>query len=80
MEGSCEYINKQSRTAKRGGPPAWGLGEVLATPHRKNVSCYESFTQKAPDLDVRGMDWIELAQYRNRWRILVNAVMNLRVP
>ena len=24
-----------------------------------------------------GMEWIELAQYRERWRVLVNAVMNL---
>jgi hypothetical protein len=27
-----------------------------------------------------GLDWIELAQYRDRWMALVNAVMNLRVP
>jgi len=27
-----------------------------------------------------GMDWIDLAQVRFRWRAVVNAVMNLRVP
>jgi hypothetical protein len=27
-----------------------------------------------------GMDWIDMAQDRGRWRALVNAVMNLRVP
>jgi hypothetical protein len=25
------------------------------------------------------VDWIQLAQYRDRWRALVNTVMNLRV-
>jgi hypothetical protein len=26
-----------------------------------------------------GLDWIDLAQNRNRWRAVVNVVMNLRV-
>jgi hypothetical protein len=32
------------------------------------------------EVGCRGMDWIEMAQDRNRWRKLVNAVMKLRVP
>jgi hypothetical protein len=27
-----------------------------------------------------GVDWIDLAQDRNRWRALVNSLLNLRVP
>jgi len=29
--------------------------------------------------DVGGMDWIDLAQDRDRWWALVNGVMNLQV-
>jgi hypothetical protein len=32
------------------------------------------------ELGCGGMDWIELAQDRDRCRELVNTVMNLRVP
>ena len=31
------------------------------------------------DLECVGMDWIELAQYSDRWRIPVNATMNVLV-
>ena len=32
------------------------------------------------EVGCEGMDWIELAQDSDRWRNLVNAAMNLRVP
>jgi len=32
------------------------------------------------EVGFEGIDWIVLAQDRDRWRELVNAVMNLWVP
>jgi len=32
------------------------------------------------ELGCGGVDWIDLAQERDRWLALVNAVMNFRVP
>jgi hypothetical protein len=32
------------------------------------------------DICWGGVDWIGVAQDRGKWRTLVNAVMNLRVP
>jgi hypothetical protein len=32
------------------------------------------------EVELDGVDWIDLAQDRDRWKAYMNAVMNLRVP
>jgi hypothetical protein len=40
----------------------------------------DNIKMELQDVGWEGMDWIDVAQGRDRWRALVNAVMNLRVP
>jgi len=38
------------------------------------------FKMDLQEVGCRDIDWIELAQDRDRWRALENAVMNLWIP
>jgi len=49
----------------------------LGRPRRRWEDNIKMYIQ---EVGCGGMDWIELAQDRDRWRSLVNAVMNIRVP
>ena len=40
----------------------------------------DSLKMALKKVGLRGVDWIGLAQNMNRWRVKVNAVINLRVP
>jgi len=48
---AANILNNSGGQTTRGGPPPWGLGEVLTFSRRKKVTCYEIFTRKASDLD-----------------------------
>jgi hypothetical protein len=45
--------------------------------HHKPISILCSDIQ---EVGCGGMDWIDLAQDRERWKALMNVVMHLRVP
>jgi len=47
---------------------------------RSRGSWEDNINMDLREVRCGGMDWIDLAQDRDRWRALVNAVMNLRVP
>jgi hypothetical protein len=42
--------------------------------------CVDNIRMDLGEVEWGDVDWIGLAQDRNRWRALVNSVMNLRVP
>jgi len=47
---------------------------------RPRRRCVDNIRMDLQEVGCVYMDWIGLAQDRERWRTLVSAVMNLRVP
>jgi hypothetical protein len=83
----CTFINEKNEMggacrAEGGGVYRVLVGKPagkrpLGRPRRRWESNIKMDLQ---EVGCGGMDWIELAQDRDRWRALVNAVMNIRIP
>jgi len=57
-----------------------GKPEGKRLPRRPRHRWKDNIKTDHQEVGCGGMDWIDLARDRDRWRALVNAVMNLRVP
>jgi hypothetical protein len=76
MSGSCS-TNGEKRNAYRflvGKPEG---KKSLGRPRRRWM---DNIKIDLGEIGWDGVDWIGLAQDRDKWRALVNSLMNLRVP
>ena len=48
-------LNKKTSS----GPPAWGLGKVLTTPHHKILRCYGTF--------YKAREWSDTLEWYKQW-------------
>jgi len=56
------------------------LGNLRERGHLGDPGVEDNIKMELQELGCEGTNWIELAQDRDRWRALVNAVMKLRLP
>jgi hypothetical protein len=60
-------------------PQPW-INTLVRPEQRKRDMSSDTWKMGLQEVGCGGMDWIELAQDRDRWWPLVNVVMNCRVP
>jgi hypothetical protein len=75
MGGACCAYGVEERRIKGFG------GETLKRPLERPRRIWEdNIKTDLQEVGCGGVDWIELAQDRDRWWALLNTVMNLWIP
>ena len=76
MGGACGAYGGGERGVQGSGGETWGKETTGET--QKQME--DNIKMDLQEVGVGCGDWMELAQDRGRWRVLVSTVMNLRVP
>jgi hypothetical protein len=77
MGGACSTYGGEGRCIYR---VLVGKPEVKRPLGRNRRKWEDNIKMDLQKVGCGGMDWIDLAQDRDKWWALVNAVMNFRVP
>jgi len=90
LYSSPSYSGDQIKKNEMGGACCKHEGKERCIQNSGEETRGKETTRKTEAVDGRiklkwifrkwGVDWIDLAQDRNRWRTVVNAIMNLRIP
>ena len=73
MGGACSMYGGEERCIQ-------GFGGETEGKRSLRLRWQDNTKMDLQEVEWRDMDWIYLARDRYRWRDIVNAVMNLRVP
>jgi len=76
MGGACVAYGRGERCVQS----LLGKPEGKKSLRRPRRRWEDNIKMDLQEVGCEGMDWIELAQDRDRWWTLVNVVMKLRVP
>jgi hypothetical protein len=80
IKSRMRWAGHVARTGRREAYSGFWWGNLRERDGRTKRRREDNFKMDLQEVGCGGMNWIDLARDRNRWRALVSAVMNLRDP